>query len=487
MKKKMPAWTVLMVICLCSGLLLAAVNMVTAPRIKEQELLAKNATMVKLIPEAKDFEDLELQESRFSIDSLTAAKDDKGGVIGYVGQSTVNGYGGPIAVTTAVGMDGLIRGISVGGDGFAETPGLGALTKEAAFTDQFIGKKPTIVLNQDGVDTVSGASTSSRAVVSGVNAVANYVYTYELGMLEESVSTYEGPIASVTAQGFGGEITVNAGFGEDGSVAYLAIDTPNETDGLGKMASEPSFTDQFIGKKGPFVYGQDGIEAISGATVTSTAVINTLNSMIPGGETVTPEAGTDEISTGAADGNTTAETEEKPEAASSSEETDPSRFMRTRPELTESETAPETMQTEADETESTPEEKEEPTAEADPGRFMRPRPQWTEEEAPPETGTENAVAYVFVSSPTQSGWLPLPEEGAYSYHLRQVNEDGSESENVIHLTPEGICMESATCDNQDCVMQGMVTLENRYERILSNMIICLPNQVFLEQIGRAHV
>ena len=41
-------------------------------------------------------------------------------------------------------------------------------------------------------------------------------------------------------------------------------------------------------------------------------------------------------------------------------------------------------------------------------------------------------------------------------------------------------MEEANCQNQDCVGQGEVTLENRYERILSNMIICLPNQVVLQ-------
>ena len=175
MKKKVPAWTVLMVICLCAGLLLAGVNMLTADRIREQELLAKNATMVRLFPEATAFEDLEVQESEFDIDQLCTAKNGET-VIGYVGEATSNGYGGPIVVTTAVDTAGLIRGISVGGDSFAETPGLGALTKEADFTDQFIGKKPSIVLNEDGVDTVTGASTSSRAVVRAVNAVANYIY-----------------------------------------------------------------------------------------------------------------------------------------------------------------------------------------------------------------------------------------------------------------------------------------------------------------------
>ena len=58
--------------------------------------------------------------------------------------------------------------------------------------------------------------------------------------------------------------------------------------------------------------------------------------------------------------------------------------------------------------------------------------------------------------------------------------DGTEVENVIHLTPDGVYMEDSTCENHDCVEQGEVTLENREERILSNMIICLPNQVWLQ-------
>ena len=52
--------------------------------------------------------------------------------------------------------------------------------------------------------------------------------------------------------------------------------------------------------------------------------------------------------------------------------------------------------------------------------------------------------------------------------------------NVIHVTPDSIWMESSTCENQDCVDQGVVTADNRHTRILDNMIICLPNRVQLE-------
>ena len=98
----------------------------------------------------------------------------------------------------------------------------------------------------------------------------------------------------------------------------------------------------------------------------------------------------------------------------------------------------------------------------------------------PEEDPKPAKGYVLVTTATQSGWLPLPEEGEVSYPIRQILPDGSEAENVIHLTPDGVYMEDSTCANHDCIQQGTVTLENRDERILSNMIICLPNQVTLQ-------
>ena len=103
-----------------------------------------------------------------------------------------------------------------------------------------------------------------------------------------------------------------------------------------------------------------------------------------------------------------------------------------------------------------------------------------EDEAETEEAPKPAKGYVLVTTATQSGWLPLPEEGEVSYPIRQILPDGTEAENIIHLTPEGVYMEDSTCANHDCVQQGIVTLENREERILSNMIICLPNQVSLQ-------
>ena len=105
------------------------------------------------------------------------------------------------------------------------------------------------------------------------------------------------------------------------------------------------------------------------------------------------------------------------------------------------------------------------------------QPQATEE---PTDSPKPAKGYVLVTTATQSGWLPLPEDGEVSYPLRQLLPNGTEAVNTIHLTPEGVYMEDSTCEGHDCVQQGEVTLDNRAERILGNMIICLPNQVTLQ-------
>ena len=100
------------------------------------------------------------------------------------------------------------------------------------------------------------------------------------------------------------------------------------------------------------------------------------------------------------------------------------------------------------------------------------------------TEDDPSIAYVLVRMPNPVGLLPLPLEGEYTKTIRQVMADGSDSVNVLHITTNGFWMEDANCEGHDCVKQGLVTLENREERILWNMIICLPHQLSAELITR---
>jgi hypothetical protein len=83
----------------------------------------------------------------------------------------------------------------------------------------------------------------------------------------------------VRATGFGeGPIVVTLGFTADGVVTGIIIGDENfmETEGLGARVLEEAYWSQFIGLQGAQTYGE-GVDAISGATVTSNATLSAIN------------------------------------------------------------------------------------------------------------------------------------------------------------------------------------------------------------------
>ncbi|MCI6377360.1 MAG: FMN-binding protein [Clostridiales bacterium] len=265
----------LIVICLISALLLASFNLFTKGPIAENTLRTAQETRSRLLAAATDFESMELPEGS-GMDSCYQGVDASGEPVGYVIQTTVNGYGGEVVVTLGMDMDGVITGVDVGGENFSETAGLGALAKEPAFTSQYIGKKVPLKLikgnetkGEDTIDSISGATRTSSAVNGGINLAGKYI---------ADLSGTSSP-NTASAQGFGGPVAVTLELDGDGAISSIVIgdDYFNETEGYGKKALEESFSAQFIGKKPPL--SLDDIDAISGATVTSTAVVNAINTV----------------------------------------------------------------------------------------------------------------------------------------------------------------------------------------------------------------
>ncbi len=89
-----------------------------------------------------------------------------------------------------------------------------------------------------------------------------------------------------TVQGYAGPVEVITGIDAGGIIAGIHVGGApfRETEGLGGKARDASFTNQFKGKKPPLTLGGD-IDAISGATITSRAVVDAVNqaqSRIPG-------------------------------------------------------------------------------------------------------------------------------------------------------------------------------------------------------------
>ena len=274
-KKYMRDMVPLVVICLVSALLLASFNLLTKDPIQQNSQRAAEETRTRMLPIASSFEPMEVTEGS-NMDSVYQGLDASGEPVGYVIQTTVNGYGGEVVVTLGMDMDGVITGVDVGGENFSETPGLGALAKEPAFTQQYIGKKVPLTLvkgnepkGENTIDAISGATRTSSAVNGGINLAGKYISDLSGG----------GSPNTASAQGFGGPVAVTLELDASGAISSITIgdDYFNETEGYGKKALEDSFSSQFIGMKPPLALSD--IDAISGATVTSTAVVNAINTV----------------------------------------------------------------------------------------------------------------------------------------------------------------------------------------------------------------
>ena len=96
--------------------------------------------------------------------------------------------------------------------------------------------------------------------------------------------------------------------------------------------------------------------------------------------------------------------------------------------------------------------------------------------AAPDPSAEAVKAYLVVTVNNMM-YQPIPLTRETSYTLTQKDIGAV---NVVHVTADSVFMESSTCEGHDCVKQGTVSLENRSQRVLGNMIICLPNKVSLE-------
>ena len=96
----------------------------------------------------------------------------------------------------------------------------------------------------------------------------------------------------------------------------------------------------------------------------------------------------------------------------------------------------------------------------------------------PAAQTQEVKGHVVITIGKRQYGDPIPMDRNKVITVKQT--DGKI--NKVHITPEKVYMESSSCDNQDCVGQGEITLENYKSRILSTFVICLPNEVTIEMV-----
>ncbi|MHC1786249.1 MAG: FMN-binding protein [Christensenellales bacterium] len=292
MKKKMAAWIALGIITVVAALALAMTNEVTKKVIEQQGLDAEVKARVAVLPAADTFEKLDLPDMGSLSDLYVGLKDAQ--PQGYVGTVMAKGYGGQVQVIAGVDADGKVTGVSVGGKDFAETAGLGAKSKEPAFSQQFIGKQSPIKVvkkaddrGDNTIDAITAATITTNAVTGAVNNIARKVDEY---LHPAGGDVAEGTRYTASEEGFGGPVAVLVTVKDDGTITALSIGDNQfaETEGFGAGALEPAFQEQFIGKKVPLVI--EDIDAISGATYTTKAVVAAINRAYEEKLVVAPEA-----------------------------------------------------------------------------------------------------------------------------------------------------------------------------------------------------
>lgn len=176
---------------------------------------------------------------------------------------TAFGFASEVTVTLTI-ENGVITGIQA--DTSGETPGFGIrCSTDEAFLNQFIGKKATPDLGE-GIDVLAGATITSNAVIEAANAAIGVAQA----VVDLPASEY-----TASAKGLLSEVWVTISVDESCCITAITVDASGETQVIARPCTEEAFLSQFIGRGGPFA----DVDIVSGATFTSNAVINAVNSL----------------------------------------------------------------------------------------------------------------------------------------------------------------------------------------------------------------
>ena len=164
MKEMIRYGFILGIICIVAAGLLSGVNSLTKPRILGQALAEENAGLKEVLPEADHFEVVKEKEETIYYKGY----DKSGKFIGVAFKATGKGYSSVIETLAGMLSNGKIIAIKILSQN--ETPGLGSRIIEPGFINQFKG-----VNDLTGVQAITGATISSRAVIASVEKRASEV------------------------------------------------------------------------------------------------------------------------------------------------------------------------------------------------------------------------------------------------------------------------------------------------------------------------
>ena len=145
----------------------------------------------------------------------------------------------------------------------------------------------TITKDQIAANKAAKTTAALQQVLPGVTDVTEVSFTDATGTVRKVYKGESGYAVEVAPNGFGGAITMMVGVSAEGQVLGISVISHAETPGLGAVAAANtdkgvSFRDQFAGLVSGITIG-DGdnqISAISGATISSQAVVDGVNAAL---------------------------------------------------------------------------------------------------------------------------------------------------------------------------------------------------------------
>ena len=189
-----------------------------------------------------------------------AATEEPAAQTAEVKTATAAGYDGNEITVNVTDENGVITSLTV--DASTQTPGLGQKCAEEAFTSQFVGKSAPLTLGE-GIDAVASATITSQAIVDAVNSL---------------YAEAPAKVLTATVKGWHEGVAVTVEIDKNHVITALTVDASGEFYALGGKCADEAFTSQFIGKKAPLTLGVD-IDAVTGATLTSQAVVDAVNQL----------------------------------------------------------------------------------------------------------------------------------------------------------------------------------------------------------------
>ena len=310
---------VLTVICAVVSAALVFTYQATKPIIDEAKNAEANAARAVVLPGASGFEEVELPAQ---IEGAVDAYKETSGK-GYVVTASAQGYGGAVKLMVGFDADGNITGVKM--IEHQETPGFGAKLAEDSYGAGYVGKNAS---NYTEVDGISGASITSKAYKKALGtafelysaASGNSVEISEVvdepteelvlytvddanaALVPGGVTKYEQEVDKVkevyiandksavtmvvTAQGYHEEPLIRLVVAMDSTGAITGVKPVDfaETEGVGDRVGKASYLDQYIGQT-----TADGVDALSGATVSSNAVKKAIGKAVDAFELVKGE------------------------------------------------------------------------------------------------------------------------------------------------------------------------------------------------------